>query len=243
MKPGQVPNPFPSRPEANCAAPLSALASVVSLARFMPLFIHRHRSSASTPWNEGWIQFPNGETRLLREWNNLAAWQTSAPRCGLHLAESSLVLSASWPLSPLKPRGEAGVFTAELWKGDVAELFLVHPAARRYLEVNLSPTGAWWTCLFSSPRVAVEARGWPAPGIKAGRTQDKVNGHHAEMAIPLDELTQALAFQELAALSGNLTVICKTPHGNIFASAAPLPGTRPDFHQPDHWLPLRNAAD
>jgi hypothetical protein len=48
----------------------------------------------------------------------------------------------------------AGRFISGLWEHDVAELFIMDRDGIAYQEINLSPTGAWWTMKFSSERKA-----------------------------------------------------------------------------------------
>jgi hypothetical protein len=54
--------------------------------------------------------------------------------------------------------GAPGNFLAELWRHDVAELFIADPASGRYFEFNLAPNGAWWSCEFTAPRVVPRKR-------------------------------------------------------------------------------------
>ena len=54
------------------------------------------------------------------------------------------------------PAGPPGQFQAELWRHDVAELFIADPVSGRYFEFNLAPNGAWWSCEFTAPRVRAE---------------------------------------------------------------------------------------
>jgi hypothetical protein len=48
----------------------------------------------------------------------------------------------------------AGEYCEGLWEGDVFELFLKEPGGR-YLELNISPEGAWWAMEHTSYRTRV----------------------------------------------------------------------------------------
>lgn len=64
---------------------------------------------------------------------------------------------------PLNGLGTYSSFTRELWKGDVVELFLYTGSS--YVELNLSPSGAWWAARFSSYRVMATEHPELAPVI------------------------------------------------------------------------------
>ena len=51
------------------------------------------------------------------------------------------------------PAAQAGHVCAGLWRYDCVELFLSGEEDGRYVEMNLSPGGAWWASSFLSPRV------------------------------------------------------------------------------------------
>ena len=136
--------------------------------------------------------------------------------------------------------GEPGVFTPELWRADVAELFLTNPLTGRYLELNCSPTGAWWSCLFSSPRVPLRAEPWQmAVRTTAGRDE---TGWLVCAELAEAEILAALEVRRWAELRGNVCAISRGPRQDRFCSAAALEGNRPDFHQPRLWLPVHREG-
>ena len=49
--------------------------------------------------------------------------------------------------------GEADQFVDGLWKASVVELFMYEIDSPRYIEINLSPSGAYWLAKFSDYRV------------------------------------------------------------------------------------------
>ena len=68
------------------------------------------------------------------------------PAAGFALVQDAVrlwfVASHRRPAMP-HPQGRPGRFRAELWRYDVAELFLADPRSGRYFEFNLAPNGAW----------------------------------------------------------------------------------------------------
>jgi hypothetical protein len=88
----------------------------------------------------------------------------------------------------LHPAARPGRFTPELWKHDVAELFLTDPTSGRYFEFNLSPNGAWWSCEFTAPRVRAEPVEIAFPEVATFAELAPNGGWVAAMAIPRDLL-------------------------------------------------------
>ena len=129
----------------------------------------------------------------------------------------------------LHPEARPGVFQADLWQHDVAELFLADPVSGRYFEFNLSPNGAWWCCEFTAPRVRAEKTDAPMPNVATFAEVAEDGAWLAAMALPLDLLRARLDFgMETRA---NVAFILGSPQQS-FLSAAELGGDTPDFHQP-----------
>jgi hypothetical protein len=105
----------------------------------------------------------------------------------------------------LHPAARPGGFQAELWRYDVAELFLSHPGSGRYFEFNLAPNGAWWCCEFTAARRRAES---------------------IDIAMP-----EVATFADLAADGSWLAAMAISPDQR-FVSAADLGGGAPDFHRP-----------
>lgn len=140
----------------------------------------------------------------------------------------------------LHPKARPGGFQAELWRYDVAELFLAHPASGRYFEFNLAPNGAWWTCEFTAPRVRAEVAEIAMPEVATFAELAPDGSWLAAMAIPLDLLRARLDFGP--ATGANVTMILSSPEQRFFSAAALGPG-EPDFHQPRrfpqaHFAPI-----
>jgi hypothetical protein len=129
----------------------------------------------------------------------------------------------------LHPKARPGAFQAELWRHDVAELFIADPASGRYFEFNLAPNGAWWTCEFTGPRVRAEELEIAMPEIATFAELAPDGSWLAAMAIPLDLLKARLNFGEKSEI--NVAMILNSP-AQRFISATNLGPGEPDFHQP-----------
>lgn len=129
-----------------------------------------------------------------------------------------------------------GGFLEGLWNHDVAELFLAHPESGRYLEFNLASNAAWWMCEFTAPRTRHPSGPMPEVATFAELAAD--GSWLAAMAIPLDLLRARIGFAETT--RANVTMILESP-AQRFYTATSLPGDTPDFHQPEHFAPVRFA--
>jgi len=135
----------------------------------------------------------------------------------------------------LHPKSRPGAFQAELWRHDVAELFVADPASGRYFEFNLAPNGAWWTCEFTGPRVRAEELEIAMPEIATFAEMAPDGSWLAAMAIPLDLLRARLNFGEESKI--NVAMILNSPAQRFF-SATNLGSGEPDFHQPQKFSPV-----
>ncbi len=132
----------------------------------------------------------------------------------------------------IHPAASPGIFTPELWKYDVAELFLANPNTEKYLEFNLTSNGAWWASEFSSIRNPSAHQ--PDFTTHIRPHQDLAKTHHSVVGlqIPLNFLKKEIDFGVTTA--ANITVICDSP-SQSYLSASKLPGVQPNFHQPAHF--------
>lgn len=135
----------------------------------------------------------------------------------------------------LHPAARPGKFTPELWKHDVAELFLSDPMTGRYFEFNLAPNGAWWSCEFTGPRRRAAEEDIAFPEIATFAELSPDGGWVAAMAIPLELLQARLNFGQ--GTRGNVTFILGSP-AQRFLTAARLAAGEPDFHRPEHFPEL-----
>lgn len=138
----------------------------------------------------------------------------------------------------IHPKARPGAFQTELWRYDVAELFLAAPASGRYFEFNLAPNGAWWTCEFTAARVRAEAEEIAMPEVATFSEIAADGSWLAAMAIPLDLLRARLDFGPETQL--NVTMILESP-AQKFISANDLGVGEPDFHQPQRFSEIQFA--
>ncbi len=136
----------------------------------------------------------------------------------------------------LHPQARPGKFQPELWKYDVAELFLADPKSGRYLELNLSPNGAWWSCEFTAPRVRDAARNEPMPDVQTYYELAPSGGWIAAMSIALDVLEARIDFGPET--KGNVAFILGSP-AQRFLTATKLGDGPPDYHLPQLFPTLQ----
>lgn len=133
------------------------------------------------------------------------------------------------------PQSQPKQYREELWRYDLGELFLQSADSNRYLELNLSPNGAWWSCLFTSPRQPAEGQPAPIPDVTT-QSHSTSNSWAAQASIPRTWLQETLG--DLTNITLNTTCILETPN-QVFLTAAPLSSETPDFHRPHEFLPIK----
>ncbi len=132
------------------------------------------------------------------------------------------------------PESRPHCYQADLWRYDVAEFFLSTPDRETYLEFNLAPNGAWWSCAFGAPRQ-------PLPGEPSIIPEVTTRAFHSDRywavvaSIPIDWMEEHYQFGPESSL--NATLILNSPR-QIFLTAAPLSSSEPDFHRPHEFLPV-----
>lgn len=134
-------------------------------------------------------------------------------------------------VAAVHPGARPGCFQEELWRYDVAEFFIASADAGRYLEMNLSPNGAWWGCVFSAPRVADDAAS-ALLRVEQAQGVATPEGWRASLLLPaavLANLGLSLASCRLA-----VCAVLESPHYIYLTTAEPC-NTQPDFHRPDLW--------
>lgn len=130
---------------------------------------------------------------------------------------------------------DAGGYVEGLWNGDCAELFLVNPVTGAYVEFNLSPRGAWWSCAFLAPRVRAPESPAPFAGVIASGAVAPAHWE-ATLRVPVAGLPAELAFDP-EVTRANVT-FCLGDAPQRYFTHADLGGGNPDFHRPGRWLPL-----
>lgn len=182
--------------------------------------------------------------RLTQHWVQAGQLAVPAltPLAGLDFrADGMVVFAAAMKPGPLDVfQTKQSEFVAGLWNGNVVELFLGNPDNGRYLEVHLAPTGQWWACVFTAVRVREIESGRPLPLSVVQHHRDKAGKRwQSSLQVPASVICQLLGARDFMRLHANLTAICRPLTGQpCFFSLAPLPGAKPDFHQPEAWLEL-----
>lgn len=129
-------------------------------------------------------------------------------------------------------------FVEGLWRFDCGELFLLQPTTGKYLEINLAPNGAWWSCVFSGVRVRDGET--LSPQLEHITADYSENGWRASFDLSWREIERCLGSAEN--LLGNVTLIlggcpdANPPLENLH-SIAKLGAV--DFHRPHEWLALK----
>lgn len=169
-----------------------------------------------------------------RDWFGLPFW----PPAGYALAVDPLRL---WFIAGhnrpavVHPKSRPGLFKAQLWRHDVAELFLGDPATGAYLEFNLAPNAAWWSCRFDAPRIRKIERDVPLAGVETWTQSADDGSWMAVAAISLEVLVDTISFGR--ASTGNVAFILESPQQR-FLSVEDLGGGQQDFHRPAAFPPL-----
>lgn len=131
------------------------------------------------------------------------------------------------------PDAKPGGFQEELWRYDVAEFFIANADTGRYLEMNLSPNGAWWGRMFSAPRVPDDSVG-SLLRVEYAQGCATPAGWKASLLLPADVLAAlGLPFDRWRVA---VCAVLEAPEYIYLTTAAPC-DTQPDFHRPDLWSP------
>ncbi len=130
----------------------------------------------------------------------------------------------------LHPEAQLGKFQELLWKYDTAEFFIAKEDCSRYLEFNLSPNGAWWSEIFTDPRVVDETAIQIAP--TRCESQCDATGWSCSARIPMSDLIA----MDLDPRSSRVAVcaILQSPEQIFLTSADKMDGI-PDFHRLPDW--------
>ncbi len=161
------------------------------------------------------------KTTLKNQWNGAPSHQTFD--YSLRITDQTLTFDVTFASTAKGlPNSKSGQYTPELWKWDVAELFISNLEGK-YLEINLSPTGAYWIQGFLTTRC-------PDPEF----TPSLYNARASSEGIQLSLTALETYLGASSAWRLNVTGILNSPD-YIFLSQTPLPGGEADFHQPQHF--------
>ncbi len=141
----------------------------------------------------------------------------------LSQSPEGLLVRASAPLlhEQSVPEAPMGSRVDKLWEHDVVELFLVGPG-HEYLELELGAGGHFLVLGFSSMRKQSNTYEKFHPIVRFERTAEKM--WMSELILPWKMIPENLrALNAFAIQAGQ------------FMAHTPVPGDKPDFHQPDYF--------
>lgn len=158
-------------------------------------------------------------------------WQ---PRMGLWVTDGILEYRFTAKKTPLCELLPKGTFVEGLWEKDVAELFVAEPSGC-YQEINLSPTGAWWSATFSGYR---ERENEVRPSVEI-ETRIGDGEWTVGLRMSISELSVGA---EADVLLYSPTAILYGPEPFYFAPHHEGEG-EPDFHRAELFKPLGSSGD
>jgi len=188
--------------------------------------------SSETPLEWGSIDLPL--LGISRDWHG----QSLDPPAAFTLAADEVNLwfvATRQAPATIHPAAGAGSFTPELWKYDVAELFITDADGTGYLEFNLAANGAWWACRFDSVRKAAPLQPDFPGSVTSHHDASEPGSWLAALVVPIAFIRQQTGFGHGS--RANVTFILNSP-AQTFHSASKLPGAEPDFHQPQEFQQL-----
>lgn len=126
---------------------------------------------------------------------------------------------------PGSQQSRQGRFIENLWRDDVAELFILGYSGQ-YQEFNFSFDGAWWSAGFSGYRT-IDA-GFTPPSNLRIETIQTTNMRRIKVYIPLSKLWFSIT--SISDLHANVCAIIGQKPRHYF-SVAELESEKPDFHR------------
>lgn len=113
-------------------------------------------------------------------------------------------------------------FKEGLWKKDVAELFIKDSSSNAYQEINIAPSGAYWTGLFSNYRI--ESEKLLSLNDIIINTEVKPSKWSIQAQIPIKSLK--IEFFETSKVN-----ICSILANKHYYSYLDIEASKPDFHR------------
>lgn len=170
-------------------------------------------------------------------------WYGASPEFGLCYCaakqEEQLHLLFTANITPdLDWNHGSGDFVEGLWKEDVAELFICDDNTSAYQEFNFSPSGAWWTQMFSDYRTEAPDLLRQRPELTIKSVIDST-GWQLLVELPLDQLSVCCRLTEQSRI--NICAIFNQNPRSYF-SVNDLQAEDPDFHLNHNVLPVRIVA-
>ena len=127
--------------------------------------------------------------------------------------------------------GNYGQFKPDLWKHDVAELFIAADTGNSYQEFNLAPSGAYWTVKFSGYRERIPESDAAVANLQI-ECRTTITGKVLSMKIPRSHIIENCSLGENSRI--NCCAIFDKDPRNYFSTATLNP-EKPDFHEISQW--------
>ncbi len=146
--------------------------------------------------------------------------------------EQTLFFSFQTTKSPLCDTLISGTFMQDLWKKDVAELFIKSADSQVYQEFNFSPTGAYWSAIFKEYRQLEKE--WFFEPVNIVHLYDETHWK-ITFSIALKDLYFDLLKDDVLI---NVCAILYTPSDTIYIDDHCKTPT-PDFHHSQNFSPVQ----
>ncbi len=164
--------------------------------------------------------------RIENTWNGQPAPREMV-ELSLRRSEGSLLLEVDSPFYADPPPSVPPGSCWGLWDHEVVELFIVGPGEKpQYTEIELGPHGHWLVLRLNGVRQVVE-RELPL-AFQARISSDRWTGR---CTIPSEWIPEGPHRINAFAIHG-------VGEARRYLSMTPLPGSAPDFHQPDQFTEL-----
>ena len=122
-------------------------------------------------------------------------------------------------------------FVEGLWNKDVAEIFIGSSQTPAYQEFNLSPAGAWWSCVCSKYRKRDQVAFKMPQGIQTFSKIGSANWQ-AALSIPLDQFSVPLDLDD--ACRANVSFVVGKAKRQ-YLTWANIQQREPDFHRAEDY--------
>jgi hypothetical protein len=193
-----------------------------------------HSLSFSDDWSKIALSLPRSE--VTTDWHGTALQQPFRFALGKDAEQLVFIAEAPFAPPPIPPTSTQllEAFVADLaepeTRGHTAELFLMGREAH-YLEIHLSPDGAWWYMKFPNYRQREPAPPPTNVTVWHNRSDDSwcsaIKIPQRALSVPLDDHLKAQV---------TLALCDRDPP--LYATSAGAPSFEPDFHDPRAFRPV-----
>jgi hypothetical protein len=164
----------------------------------------------------------NGLLEIDKTWDGSILKEIEIAQVLFQVSNKGLMIEVDAPFyndqAPDAPAGELD----GLWEHEVVELFLLS-ADGQYLEIEIGPHGHYLILLLSGIRQVKKK-------LQPSHVETRIDGARwqATLSLPVEKLPLPLSHANAYAIHGHGA-------GRRYLAAFPVPGERPDFHQPQFF--------